>query len=300
MKTPLRYPGGKTRACKKLHDVMSSFIDLSNTRLIVSPFLGGASFELFMYDKYSNLHIWGNDLFEPLYTFWKVVQDKEQQSDLCARLQAEHQNGMNKEKFMLARGPPPNNTKDGDVLLVSQAMNYFLVNRCSFSGSTLSGGYSVDSAKFRFTLSSIQRVQDLRLSTDRFCVTNMDVFTILTYIAKNEEPPHSSNEMQWQWTRDHVNHMVLFLDPPYCLGKHSRLYGKNGNLHTRFDHKRLCELLRSLSPDIHWMLTYNDCLEVRNMYSEYSIIPLEWAYGMNKTKKSSEIVILSKKKDGCL
>lgn len=279
---------------------------------MVSPFLGGASFELFLYNTYANIHVWGNDLFYPLYCFWNVLINREQQADLCTRLQAEHVDGINKEKFLIARSnvgtecerereherEDGTDRNQGEVV---RAMNYFLVNRCSFSGSTLCGGYSEDSAKSRFTVSSIERIRDLQLSTQRFCMTNMDAFTLLTYLATKDSQGSQCevDSMGMKWVCDFApnNQIVLFLDPPYCMGKkQSRLYGKNGSLHAPFDHKRFFQLLSSIK-NVPWILTYNDCDEVREMYHEYSILPLEWAYGMNQSKKSSEIVILSCKQE---
>ena len=40
-------------------------------------------------------------------------------------------------------------------------------------------------------------------------------------------------------------------------------------------------------------MTYNDCDFIRNLYKSYKIFNAEWNYGMNKSKKSSEIVIIS-------
>lgn len=40
-------------------------------------------------------------------------------------------------------------------------------------------------------------------------------------------------------------------------------------------------------------MTYNDCEYIRNLYKDYTIINVVWSYGMNKTKNSSEIIILS-------
>ena len=51
---------------------------------------------------------------------------------------------------------------------LKQAENYFIINRCSFSGSTLSGGFSLESSKKRFTPSSIDRVEKLDLSNVEF------------------------------------------------------------------------------------------------------------------------------------
>jgi DNA adenine methylase len=49
---------------------------------------------------------------------------------------------------------------------------FFIINRCSFSGATLSGGFSFESSTKRFTVTSIERISKLQL--DRLTITNMD------------------------------------------------------------------------------------------------------------------------------
>ena len=88
--------------------------------------------------------------------------------------------------------------------------------------------------------------------------------------------------------KDYKNRL-LFLDTPYYLQKASKLYGKNGDMHESFDHEGLLKVLDNTS---NWVLCYNDCSYIRKLYTEYTIIPVDWSYGMNKTKKSSEILIL--------
>jgi DNA adenine methylase len=82
----------------------------------------------------------------------------------------------------------------------------------------------------------------------------------------------------------------LYLDPPYMLkGSQNSLYGVDGNLHDSFDHEKLHSLLTRRG---RWVMSYNDSKEIREMYKNYEIHEAEWAYGMNKTKKSSEIIII--------
>ena len=66
-KTPLRYPGGKSRACKKMEPF---FPDLRDYDVYYEPFLGGGSVALHITKKYPKLKIVVNDLYEPclLYT----------------------------------------------------------------------------------------------------------------------------------------------------------------------------------------------------------------------------------------
>ena len=68
-KSPLRYPGGKTRACKILDKIVSEHFNMKEKKILISPFLGGGSFEFYLQNKY-NLEIIANDKFNPLFVFW--------------------------------------------------------------------------------------------------------------------------------------------------------------------------------------------------------------------------------------
>ena len=67
-KSPLRYPGGKTRACKIIEDELLKYTDINTFDAIVSPFFGGGSFEFYLQNKY-NIDAIANVMFAPLYTF---------------------------------------------------------------------------------------------------------------------------------------------------------------------------------------------------------------------------------------
>mgnify|MGYP001273996626 FL=1 len=71
LKTPLRYPGGKSRACTKMDPY---FPDLREYKEFREPFLGGGSVAIHITKKYPNLDIWVNDLYEPLVNFWQQLQ----------------------------------------------------------------------------------------------------------------------------------------------------------------------------------------------------------------------------------
>ena len=58
--SPLRYPGGKTRACKILETIMKEHFDISDFDNLISPFFGGGSFEFYIQNKYA-LNIIAND-----------------------------------------------------------------------------------------------------------------------------------------------------------------------------------------------------------------------------------------------
>tara|TARA_Y100000389_G_scaffold196690_1_gene230055 strand:- start:79 stop:858 length:780 start_codon:yes stop_codon:yes gene_type:complete len=259
MTSPLRYPGGKTRGRKKLDAIFSENFDTQSISRIVSPFFGGGSFELSMHEKYKK-PIVANDKFKPLLNFWEQV--KTNMNVVIDRISDNRE--VSKEKFQEFRKRIMD-CQDP----VEQAMMYFIINRCSFSGATLSGGFSETASTQRFTDSSIERVRRLKLSGVEF--HNEDFKTFIPNIVKSGD--------------------FVFLDPPYFLEKGNKLYGNNGDMHEDFDHSGLREVLRGVSL---WMLTYNDCDYIRQLYSDEHIIEVDWAYGMNSTKKSSEIVIIHK------
>lgn len=256
--SPLRYPGGKTRACKKLDDVLTEHFDTAKFDGLISPFFGGGSFEFFLQSKYG-YSIEANDKFTPLYNFW--LHCKLRNEELCNELISKMK--VNKEKFQQYREEILN------VEPFQQAILYFIINRCSFSGSTMSGGFSVESSLKRFTKSSIERVRKLDLS--KFEIDNKDFKQFL-------EDKSAENKL-------------IFLDPPYYLDKKSKLYGKNGDLHEAFDHDGLFTTVSKLR---NWIMTYNDCEYIRNLYKDFTITETSWSYGMNKSKASSEIVIICK------
>jgi DNA adenine methylase len=258
--SPLRYPGGKTRACKYLDNILSKYFKTKNIKNIISPFFGGGSFEFYLQNKY-NVSIYANDKFTPLAVFWKCC--KENKKKLCDKLnKIEH---VTKEMFY--------NYRDcimTEKNIVKQAMYYFVINRCSFSGATLSGGFSRESSEKRFTKSSIKRVENLDLRNFNICNCDFTQYINDCKIIGNDDT-------------------IMFLDPPYYLEKKSKLYGNCGDLHETFQHKELYKLLKTKK---NWMLSYNDCEYIRNLYSNYLIVDVSWKYSMNKTKKSSEIVII--------
>lgn len=259
--SPLRYPGGKTRACKIIENVILQHFDITSFDTIISPFFGGGSFEFYMQNKYGVMLI-VNDKFTPLYNFWKQV--KINKAILCEELR--EIKAVSKEQFIAYR----KTIMDLQANILQQATQYFVINRCSFSGSTLSGGFSEEASSKRFTQSSINRIEALDL-------TNIEIYNEDFYDFVNTYTP--------------IEKALLFLDPPYYLESKSKLYGNNGDLHEGFNHNLLFELLTTKK---NWVLTYNNCEYIRNLYKDYIILDVNWSYGMNTTKASSEIIIISK------
>ena len=242
MKSPLRYPGGKTRAIKHLLPHIPEGD-------ICSPFLGGGSLELVLAE---DRKVYAYDAFYPLYNFWNcLLTDKE---ELVKEVRALHP--LDKEGFKALRELIKAYNSNHPQSYVAAAA-YYAINRSSFSGATLSGGFSQQAADGRFNENSIKRLEN-------FHAPNLEV-----------------GFMSFEESIELHENKFLYLDPPYFLGdKSNKLYGKAGDMHEGFDHELLHLLLTNRQ---NWLLCYNNCEYIRDLYSDYEIIPAEWTYGMKNT-----------------
>ena len=284
MKSPLRYPGGKTRAVKIILDHIPE-----DTGELCSPFFGGGSIELAVAER--GTRVVGYDLFKPLHWLWKaLLEDKEELAKIADSFRFFNDEfyetktgtsvvrGLWKKDFLDLR----DELRNAKEYSVRNAAIFYALNRSSFSGETLSGGYSKRAGYVRFTDSSIQRILDFEGKN-----FGVECECFKTSILKN---PNA----------------LIYADPPYALDKH-KLYGDKGNMHKGFDHLALYEVLSSRS---NWILSYNNKEWIREMYKDYEILDVSWAYSMNniyskkereagqkkKMKESSEILIINKER----
>src|SRR5215217_5724114 len=89
IKSPLRYPGGKSRAIQRLETLVPKEFDEYR-----EPFVGGGSFFLHLKQKKPDLKIWINDLNPELYYFWKYAQaDSEKLARELAKVKEKRENG---------------------------------------------------------------------------------------------------------------------------------------------------------------------------------------------------------------
>ena len=255
---------------------------------LCSPFLGGGSLELALAEKDVRVH--GYDLFRPLVWFWRALLSQSGRlAKDCDKYRTGPRQYIYKDEPVVARGLTSEDfQRIREELRQSvgsqrnycydNAAKFYAINRSSFSGATFSGGWSERASYARFTESSIDRIRNFKES-------NLTV-------------------EQLDFKQSIVRHpdAFLYLDPPYMLGSDKdKLYGDKGSTHFGFDHKGLYDIITQRS---RWMLSYNDCEEIRELYKDYQIIEAEWAMGMKNVKskknkdkkpqgKSSEIIILS-------
>ena len=312
-KTPLRYPGGKSRAV----ETIMPYIRNLDCGELCSPFLGGGSIELKCAEEGMVVH--GYDLFQPLVWFWEalllnpqklldhiegyrenvrgyispeifVTEWSKKCSSKCSMTKDSNEYcnnhkklhsiwkdtmlGASKKNFEIVRELTNSRTAvSGQNKLFEAAAQYYIVNRTSFSGATTSGGWSSKASWARLTQNTLDNLGKFKI----------DNFTVKRADFKDAIAAHSD--------------AALYLDPPYCLNKETgrgtndreTLYGADGDHHSGFDHQGLANILKQRN---NWVLSYNNCDYVQNLYKGYKIVEVEWSYGMNASKESSEILII--------
>ena len=251
IKSPLRYPGGKSRAVETISKLIPDFDEFRE------PFLGGGSVFLYVKQHFPNKKFWVNDLYFELYKFWEMSQ-KEVNALIHQIYEWRNQYLIGKDLYRFLN---ENLLTFNDL---ERAAAFFIYNRITFSGTSLSGGYSEHAFTGRFTESSIQRLNKFAEVIKDSKITNLDYEELVN--AKGEN-------------------VFIFLDPPYYSATKSALYGKNGNLHKYFDHERFANIMQNCPHK--WLITYDDSEFVRDLFTFANVTPWNLTYGMRNVTEIS-------------
>ena len=259
IKSPLRYPGGKSRAVAIIAPMIPNFEEFRE------PFLGGGSIFVYIKQLFPQKRYWINDLYPNLFYFWKYLQKNS--NELIKQIfiwKEEFKLGKELYKFLTNNIENFNEEK--------KAAAFFIFNRITFSGTSESGGFSNSAYRNRITLSSISRAKKLSSILGNTKITNYDYQRVVEEDGDN---------------------VFLFLDPPYYSTTKSALYGKNGDLHKNFDHKRFAEILKRIKH--RWLMTYDDSQYIRKLFSFANIKTWNLTYGMknvnSNNNKGKELLI---------
>lgn len=256
-RSPLRYPGGKTRA----RSIIVPELLKQGARQLISPFIGGGSVELAWLNANPSGFAACYDAYAPLVEFWRHLLVNPQGVATLAQM---HLPCSRELFYELQR-------KLDSLAGIEQAAAFYVLNRASFSGATNSGGMSPGHK--RFTESSIDRVRGFRAPW--LTVRHRDAFELLAGML--DESPDGK---------------VVYLDPPYAI-EGAALYGDKGSTHKGFNHELLAALFNELSlKGWRMVLSYNDCESVRALYNASRIEAAQWSYGMRQGA-SSEVLIYS-------
>jgi DNA adenine methylase len=266
MKTIFRYPGAKN----KLLPQILPFIEdsLQTTNCFCDAFVGGGSVLLEIAEKYPNIQLYVNDKDSFVFAFWQILSQEDPYDLHCLK-------SLLKQKptvdlyYRLREAPPASK--------VDAAYRAVFFNRTSFSGDmrrtaspiggkNQSSKYTVDC---RYNVNKINQKLDIihPLLAGRTIVTNSD---INSYDAINQN-------------------MTVYLDPPYWqAGK--MLYHEYMKQHEH------AQLASNLKKNKNWILSYDNCEEILELYDWANIHFIDASYCIRGTKqnwhKTKEVLIV--------
>ena len=249
LKTPLRYPGGKSRAVVKLLQYLP---DLTQAKEFREPFLGGGSVALEITKRYPHIEIWVNDLYEPLYNFWCELQHNGQ--DLQDAIWSKKNHYPDPDTARKLFNQSKEEINDPDLSSFDRAVAFYIVNKCSFSGLTESSSFSEQASQSNFSFNGIDRLVEYSELIEGWTITNLSYERMLC---------------------DDKN-VFTYLDPPYDIK--DNLYGRKGGMHKSFNHDEFAEWCdRFTSP---MLISYNSDQIVKDRFKEWSVGEFAHTYTM--------------------
>ena len=262
-KTPLRYPGGKSKALTKLWEQLPNLNAYDEYR---EPFLGGGSVAIHISRMYPDLQVWVNDLYEPLYQFWRIL--KRNVDDLKSELLEL------KEKHSDSEGYTDSNLfyekKEylekplTDTTPMGRAVAFYVTNKCSFSGLSMNSSYSRLASKQNFKEDGIKYLPKFSELIQNWEITNLSYERLLF---------------------DNLNQIntkkFLYLDPPYEIK--SNLYGTRGDMHKGFSHELFAKDCAKC--DIDQLISYNESVLDEDRFKGWTASTYDHTYSLRHSDK---------------
>lgn len=211
------------------------------------PFVGGGTI---FFAKNKVAHNWVNDLETVMINTYRTIANPELCDALCAMLEVE---AATPDRHSEVKNFVPSNDLEA-------AFRTFYLNRTSYSGiiNSPAWGYKDGKSSPPQNWSAFLKAASKKLANT--IITNLD----FTEVVK--APPIGDR-------------VLMYLDPPYYLADQKRAYTKPFTID---DHVRLAETLKK-TPYL-FCLSYDDCKQVRDLYSWAEVYERSWLYNTANKK----------------
>ncbi|MPS47816.1 DNA adenine methylase [Methylobacillus sp.] len=264
--TPLRYPGGKG----KIAPFIKSIIEQNDLMdgYYAEPYAGGAAvaLELLFQEYVTHIHI--NDISPSVAAFWRSVLYNSE--NLCKKIQ---DTPVTIEEWNRQKALQVNSEQHDDLTL---GFSTFFLNRTNRSGilkagviggKSQSGNWKLDA---RYNVQDlIKRIQAIANQSRRITFSQLDAKEFISYIGNNLP-----------------SKTLIYLDPPYFI-KGKDLYHHHYSI---FDHQRISELIPIALRNQHWIVSYDDVPQIRELYKDYQRISYGLTYSAQSRYQGSEVM----------
>jgi len=242
--SPLRYPGGKSKIYKKVKTLIEN--NALNNKTYVEPFAGGFGIGIgLLCDNIVQTAVL-NDFDSHIYHFWYSVFHHTE--ELLKKI-------MDTPITIEERKKQHAIYEEGSSDALSDGFATLFLNRVNFSGIIKGGPIGGESQNGTYKLDCrfnkeeiIKKIENIALLETRISLYNCDASELI--INQLEEVK---------------NNAFFNIDPPYVI-KGSRLYT---NYFEETDHRDLERVISEHLMGLPWIITYDDCELIREIYSQY-------------------------------
>lgn len=266
--SPLRYPGGKRAFAPYLSKAIAAN-NLKGCRYL-EPYAGGAgaALELLRIGMVSSVFI--NDKDPAVYWFWRAALTEGER--MIERIEEVR---LNVDEWQLQRQTLRSKERGFELGFAAFYLNRTCVSgvikRCGgpIGGYDQSGAYKINCRFHKPSL--IAKIKFLHENKHRISINNMDAIRFLR--------KHASEK----------NYSITYLDPPY-YHKASELY-LNSYIHK--DHEELRDFLLDAYHDHYWVLSYDFCPEVLELYRHHQYATIHTHHALANNGRKREFITVS-------
>jgi len=249
IRSPIRYPGSKFQALK----IIQNYILNLDYDEYWEPFFGGGAF--FFAKPLAKKTIL-NDKNEDIMNFYTHISDLSLRKKLIVYVSSFYPT---KQNFNELKNYDPKNN-------LERACKYFIINRTCYSGIMKSPNWGYDDNKSVQPIKWADRIETAGDKIKNAELLNLDFRTFFSSVKKNINS----------------NQVFAFIDPPYYKADQKRAYSSFFNFQ---DHIDLQSILRKI--DIKFLLTYDNCDEIKELYSWANVNEESWRYHTANSLKAT-------------
>jgi DNA adenine methylase len=266
--SPLRYPGGKYKIYSKVKNLIEK--NKLGDRCYVEPFAGGFGIGLgLLHDNVVQTAVL-NDFDSHIFNCWDAILNHTEDF-LQVMMDTPITIDERKRQKGVYDNPYADKLSDGFATFYLNRVNYSgVITGGPIGGFEQSGTYKLDC---RFNKDEIKnKIRQLALLKDRIELYNDD-----------------ASELISDRLRDRVREIFFNIDPPYVEKGH-RLYT---NFFREKDHRDFERILAKHLGDSLWIVTYDDCELIRDIYKNYHMIGYDILHNAGGSVQGKEVVITS-------
>lgn len=272
--SPLRFPGGKHKYWKYFQEIIRQD---KNIDTIIEVFAGGAGLGLALLRNNLVNKLIINDSDPFIHALWfEILNDPRNLKDRIRNVKVDMQEFKRRKELYSC------DTNSNQLSNLDKAFTCLFINRTTRSGIFNAGPIGGKEQKdwkiyARWKPKQlIEKIDLINQMKDKIELHNIDYHSFLSGIINPTNKKILEN-------------YLFFLDPPY--------YKKGKNLYFHYfeeeEHKRLSDLLKKLSRSHNWIVTYDSCSEVKELYQFAKRNEGRISYFVAGKKEDTELIYFS-------